>query len=163
MVSLSHVIADLYQVNFADLGSLLSEKLAKNLRLWHAWLIASIETKLSQWRHQMETCSELLALCARNSTVTGEFPTQRPVTRSFDVFFVLRLHKRLSKQSWGWWSETPTHPLWRHCNGFRRSSWCLKFVHLYKMSPHHRIKIIHLQLSQCTPPISFRHVYCHQL
>ena len=32
----------------------------------------------------------------------GEFPTQRPVTRSFDVFFDQRLNKRLSKQPWGW-------------------------------------------------------------
>ena len=36
--------------------------------------------------------------------------------RSFDVFFDLRLNKRLSKQSWGWWFETLSHPLWRHCN-----------------------------------------------
>ena len=41
----------------------------------------------------------LLAICAGNSPVTGEFPAQRPVTRSFDVFFDLRLNKRLSKQS----------------------------------------------------------------
>ena len=39
-----------------------------------------------------------LALCAGNSPVTGEFPAQWPVTRSFDVFFDLRLNKRLSKQ-----------------------------------------------------------------
>ena len=52
------------------------------------------------WRHQME------------------FPTQRPVTRSFDVFFDLRPYKRLSKQLWGWWFETPSCPLWRHCNDF---------------------------------------------
>ena len=57
------------------------------------------------WRHQMETFSALLALCAGNSSVSGEFPSQRPVTRSFDVFFDLRLNKRLSKQSWGWWFE----------------------------------------------------------
>ena len=47
----------------------------------------------------------------------GEFPAQRPVTRSFDVFFDLYLNKRLSKQSWGWWFETLSCPLWRHCNG----------------------------------------------
>ena len=46
---------------------------------------------------------------------TGEFPTQRPVTRNFDVFFDRRLNKRLNKQSWGWWFETPLRPLWRHC------------------------------------------------
>ena len=40
-----------------------------------------------------------------------------PVTRIFDVFFDLRLNKRLSKQSWGWWFETLSSPLWRHCNG----------------------------------------------
>ena len=39
----------------------------------------------------METFSALLAICAGNSPVPGEFPAQRPVTRSFDVFFDLRL------------------------------------------------------------------------
>ena len=58
------------------------------------------------WRHQMETFSALLAICARNSSVTDEFPAQRQVTRSFDVFFHLRFHKRFGKQSWGWWFET---------------------------------------------------------
>ena len=60
--------------------------------------------------------SALLAICAGNSPVLGEFPTQRPVTRSFHVFFDLRLNKPLSKQSWGWWFETLSYPLWRHCN-----------------------------------------------
>ena len=69
-----------------------------------------------RWRHQMETFSALLALCARNSPVTGEFPSQWPVKRSFDVFFDLHLNKRLSKQSWGWLFETSSSPLWRHCN-----------------------------------------------
>ena len=65
------------------------------------------------WRHQMKTFSALLAFCA---AVAGEFPAQRPVMRSFDVFFDLRLHKRLSKQSWGWWFETLSCSLWRHRN-----------------------------------------------
>ena len=64
----------------------------------------------------METVSALLAICAGNSPVPGEFPTQNPVTRSFDAFFDLRPNKRLSKQSWGWWFETPSRPLWRHRN-----------------------------------------------
>ena len=72
---------------------------------------------LAWWRHQMETFSALLAICAGNSPVPGEFPTQRPVTRNFDVFFDLRLNKLLSKHSWGWWFETPSRPLWRHRNG----------------------------------------------
>ena len=56
----------------------------------------------------MGTFSALLAICAGNSPAPGEFPAQRPVMRSFDVFFELRLNKRLSKQSWGWWFETPS-------------------------------------------------------
>ena len=81
------------------------------------------------WRHQMETFSALLALCVGNSPVTEEFLSQRPVTRSFDVFFDLRLNKRFSKQSWGWWFETALCSLWRHCNGisgFVRLLYCLK-------------------------------------
>ena len=49
-------------------------------------------------------------------TGPGEFLAQRPVTRSFDVYFDLRLNKRLCKQSWGWWFETLLCPLWRHSN-----------------------------------------------
>ena len=56
-------------------------------------------------------------LCVGNSPVSGEFPTQRPVTRSFDVFFDLHPNKRFSKQWWGWWFETLSCPLWRHRNG----------------------------------------------
>ena len=55
--------------------------------------------------------------------MTGEFPAQRPVTRSFDVFFDLRLNERLSKQSWGWWFETPSCSLWRHCNVWKHFYW----------------------------------------
>ena len=60
------------------------------------------------WRNQMKTFSALMALRAGNSPVTGEFPAQNPVTRSLDFFFDLRLNKRLSKQSWGWWFKTPS-------------------------------------------------------
>ena len=70
----------------------------------------------SWWRHQMETFSALLAICAGNSPVPGEFPTQRPVTRSIDVFFDLRPNKRLSNQWRGWWFETQSRSLWRHRN-----------------------------------------------
>ena len=48
----------------------------------------------------METFSALLAICAGNSPVPGEFPAQKPVMRSFDVFLDLGLNKPFSKQSW---------------------------------------------------------------
>ena len=69
------------------------------------------------WHHQMVAFSALLALCVGNSPVTGEFPSQRPVTQSFDVFFDLRLNKGFSKQWRRWRFETPLRLLWRHCNG----------------------------------------------
>ena len=75
-----------------------------------------VDNKNTWWRHQMETFSALLTLCVGSWPVTGEFPSQRPVTRSFGVFFDLHLNKRLSKQWWGRWFETPSCPLWRHCN-----------------------------------------------
>ena len=70
----------------------------------------------------METFSALLAICAGYSPATGDFPKQKPGTRSFDVFFDLRLNKWLSEQSWGWGFETLSRSLWRHCNEKRTNS-----------------------------------------
>ena len=87
------------------------------LLAWRHWALAWLNVDfLSGWRHQMETFSASLALCAGNSLVTGEIPAQTSVTRSFGVFFDLRLNKQWSKQSWCWWFETPSLPLWCHCN-----------------------------------------------
>ena len=104
----------------------------KGNHFWHHLASGALNVRPSQrrftvfawswWRHQMETFSALLAICAGNSPVHGEFPTQRPVTRSFDVFFDLRLNKRLSKQSRGWWFETLSRPLWRHRNALMAQS-----------------------------------------
>ena len=80
-------------------------------------LIKGIHGFYTWWLHQMETCSALLALRAGNSPVTGEFPSQRPVTQSFDVLFHLCPNIWLSKQSRRRWLETPSCSLWRHCNG----------------------------------------------
>ena len=49
-------------------------------------------------------------------TGQGEFPSQRPVTRSFDVFFDQRLSKRLNNSCTHRWFETPSWLLWLHCN-----------------------------------------------
>ena len=69
-----------------------------------------------------ENISCLLAISAGNSPVTGKFPSQRPVTRTFDTVFDLQRNKRLSKWSWGMWFETLSCPLWRYCNVMCR--WC---------------------------------------
>ena len=95
---------------------------------------------LSHWPRQLVRCTEcgpihsssanlqlqlksLIMMTSSNGDIfrvtghlCGEFPAQRPVTRSFGVFFDLRLNKRLSKQSWGWWFEALSRPLWRQCN-----------------------------------------------
>ena len=70
-----------------------------------------------------------MALCAGNLSVTGEFPSHRPVTQSFDVFFDLRLNKGLSKQLWGWWFETLSRSLRCHCNVM-----AIKYQPIYRQS-----------------------------
>ena len=98
----------------------------------------------------MEIFSALLALCAGKSPVTGEFPSQRPVARSFDVFFDLRLNKRLSKQPRGWWFETPSCSSWRHCNASGKS--CLLIgKYMYAIMIIHIISFYSLAgVKQCT-------------
>ena len=93
------------------------------------WVIMYItKMRTTWWRHQMEAFSALLALSAGNPPVPGEFPAQRPVTESLDVFIDLHLNKRLNKQSWGWWFEMPSRPLWRlsKCNG----EWLLSYKYV---------------------------------
>ena len=79
-------------------------------------LIIRNMSSVTWWRHQMESFPALLALCAGDSPVTGEFPSQMLLRRSFGIFFHLRPNKRLSKQSRRRWFETPSWSLWRHCN-----------------------------------------------
>ena len=102
-------------------------------------------------------------------TGPGEFPTQRPVTRSFDVFFDLRLNKRLSKQPWGWWFETPSWSLWRQCNVHFQSlillcsslvilySYCSCLVILYSYC----LVTARTKFSADQASVSFRNVHHH--
>ena len=69
------------------------------------------EHSMSDVQNIVRNISVLLAIYAGNSPVTGEFPAQRSVTRSFDVIFDLHRNKRLTKQWRGWWFETPSRPL----------------------------------------------------
>ena len=99
------------------------------------WELFSDPSWIPWWRHQMETFSALLALCVGNSPVTGEFPTQRPVLRSFDIFFELSLIKRLSEQSRRRWFGTPSRSLWRQRNAHRWAGPTLRLG----WRPSHRI------------------------
>ena len=63
----------------------------------------------------MDTFSALLALCAGNSPVTV-LPHQGQWSGALMFSLICALNKRLNKQSWGWWFETPSRSLWRHCN-----------------------------------------------
>ena len=96
----------------------------------------------------MEAFSALLALCEGNSPVTGEFPTQRPVTRSLDVSFDLHLNKRLSKQSWGWRFETSSRPLWRHCNRASQSQGLSNWLSLQRLVTQSFDVLFHLRLNK---------------
>ena len=124
---LSHAIPSLYfgslspapEINTGNFTPAETTSEAYNIR----WVskdtsghLSPLSSLPSWWRHQMEIFSALLAICAENSPVPGEFPAQRPVVRSFNVFFDLRLNKQLSKYSWGWWFETLPRPLWHHSN-----------------------------------------------
>ena len=78
---------------------------------------------LSETRHAHDDVIKhfrVLALCEGNPPVTGGFPSQIPVTRSFDTFFDRRWNKRLSKQSRRRCFETSSRWLWRHCNATAR-------------------------------------------
>ena len=99
---------------------------------------------MAWWLHQMETFPASLALCAGNSAAIGEFPSQTPVTRSFDVLYALCLNKQLGKQSRRRWLETPSRSLWHQYHGvifwhtnlvnvfFSRIYYVVLFRHLYR-------------------------------
>ena len=99
------------------------------------YVISIISTQYAiHWNDDNGKISTLLAFYAGISPVTGEFPSHRPVTRSFDVFFDLRLNKRLGKQSRRRCFETSLRLSWRHfnvhsgmSNGFR--AWICNYIH----------------------------------
>ena len=86
----------------------------------------------------METFSELLAICAGNSSVTGEFPAQRPVTRSFDVFFDLRVKN-------GWVNTHEAGDLRRHRAHYDVIVMCPISKWVAKLRPNDKISPMHFE------------------
>ena len=86
-----------------------------NYRSSRAWQIVTRQPMMTSSNRNIFRVTG--SLCGK---VTGHpwIPLQKRATRRFDVFFDLRLIKRLSKRSWGWWFETPLRPLWRQCDAF---------------------------------------------
>ena len=107
--SRNHIGVFVYYLKTLKVTKLFRRKSSLLYKGWYFVNCILLVPNYTWWRHQMETFSALLAICAGNSPGNS----QRPVTRSFDVFFGLLLNKRLSEQSWGWWFETLWHPLWR--------------------------------------------------
>ena len=105
---------------------------------WSRVLLITVAPLCHRWTVFMMTSSN-----GNTFRVTGhycgEFTGDR--TRSFDVFFDLHPNKRLSKQSWGWWFETPSRRLWRHCNKWRKCAlmnWIIfgsVYCHLFGVKP----------------------------
>ena len=87
-------------------------QIATRIHINHGIIWHKFHDNVIKWKH----FPRYWPFVRGNTPVNGEFPTQRPATRSFDVSFDLRLNKCLNKQSWGWWFETPSWSLWRHRN-----------------------------------------------
>ena len=117
----SHKIYHTYLFCWAKGAGIVSEQ----PKTCFTWLVSKTCMRMAECSVRM--ISEKYMMTSSNGNcfrvtghLCGEFtgpPTQRPVTQSFDVFFDLRLNKRLSKHWWGWWLETLSRPLWRHRNG----------------------------------------------
>ena len=96
--------------------------------LTRMWLECDID-QVTQHAYRVKAITWSFMMTSSNGNIfrvtgplCGEFtgPGERPVTRSFGVFFDLRLNEPLSKQSWGWWFETLSRSLWRHRNDINK-------------------------------------------
>ena len=110
----------------------------------------------------METFSALLALCAGNSPVPVNSPHKGQWRGALMFFFYLRLNKRLSKQPWGWWFETPSWSLWRQCNDTSYfliwdKLWCVycEYLGKYWAVPRHQSAVMETHMPGCQVLLSF--------
>ena len=145
-----------YDILWDVLSPILTDKIMPKLKMPGCWipeLVNNDQLRHSISRHYIMASSNgnifhvTGPLCGE-FTGPGEFPTQRPVTQSFDVFFDMCLNKWLSKQPWGWWFETPSWSLWRQCNEIALLmllSFGIIFIDI--MSTYNGIKRIHIMFN----------------
>ena len=111
---------------------------------------------LAWWCHKMGTLSTLVIFCEGNPPVNSGFPSQKLVTRDFDVFFHLRRNKRLNIQSRRLWFETPLRSLWRHWNEKK------EFLCPLTLIPRKKDRSSDLLHEEDTPPPSkMFHIYIY--
>ena len=101
--------------------------------------------------HIRQCCFKAVMSCAGNSPVTGEFPDKGNWRRTLMFLFDLLLNKRLSKLSCGLWFETPSRPLWRHCNDIDAIDLCLA------TTKHNKLLIYYLYMLYIKPLM----IWCH--
>ena len=98
--------------------------LVKSSNLIEHWVM----TKGSSWHSFGMMTSSNENFSRVTGHLRGEFTGDRWIPRKasdaelWSFFFDLRLNERLSKQSWGWWFETPSRSLWRYCNGIKHNA-----------------------------------------
>ena len=104
-------------LSIIDTTTAIQCKLCMEMTLMKHWIVDVLPwNSVNMMTSSNGNISTLLTFCEENPPVTVGFRSQRPVTRGFDVFFYLRVNKQLNKQSRRRWFETPSRPLWRHCN-----------------------------------------------
>ena len=89
-----------------------------NITTYRSWGVTHSHDGVIKWKHFPRYWPFVRGI--HRSTVNSPHKGQ---WRGALMFFYLGLNKRLIKQSWGWWFETQSCPLWRHSNEIKLS-WC---------------------------------------
>ena len=82
-----------------------------NYRLFRCFCI-QFSSVIAIMTSSIEIFTALLAICVGNSPITGEFPSQRPVTRNLDVLIYAWTNGWINNRDAG----DLRRVLWRHCN-----------------------------------------------
>ena len=136
VVAIVLVVADVVLYSSTSLFSNLIQHRSVIINTWWAWLIFL----LHHYMYVIMMSSNGFIFRVTGSLwgeFTGGFPSQRPVTRSFDVFFDLRMNIWMSAQSRRWWFETSSRSLWRHCNVWVHTWLCVRVL-LHKCNTFHQ-------------------------
>ena len=86
------------------------------LDIWgFSMCIITLKLRQTLWRHIMETFPRYWPFVRGIHRSPVNSPHKGQWRGALVFSLICALNKRLSKQSWGWWFETPSRSLWRHC------------------------------------------------